>query len=101
VKTPMRRVRVDDDTWALWKAAAPGGNVSAWLRGLAADALDAATRAREASRKPPPRRRSRPAHQGYPRATYSQPVLPRNLQASASSPDTSCLHARPGLSSRA
>ena len=31
-------LRVDDETWARWQAAAPDGNVSGWLKSLAATA---------------------------------------------------------------
>ena len=32
--TPLHKIRVDDATWERWKAAAPNGNVSGWLKSL-------------------------------------------------------------------
>ena len=39
MKTPLRTLRVSDEEWEAWKAAAPCGNVSGWLRSLANAAL--------------------------------------------------------------
>lgn len=37
--TPLRKLRVSDEEWNAWKAAAPDGNVSGWLRALANAAI--------------------------------------------------------------